>query len=533
MKSAISTETKEPQLIPENGSVVIIDDQPDQALPIVKALSKKGIATTYYQGNVKEELPAEPIQNIRLLFLDLQIIETSDENQIAKSIVNVLLKIISKHNGPYLLVIWSKKYNTYAKAVMQEIHQHNHLIPACVVNFDKAACLESKRILTLEPDFFLEKLNDLLEGQLHADDVEIVQTAVANALNDEFKTEYVVKSDAVEIIESQLKTELEKAGAFHLFVIWENLIKRAAAKMVFDVSSLVNNNEHWEINMKNVFKRMGVARVGQNIVSDDILIREAINTLNTSLVDNIETEIKNEVLPASLTLISDVIIADKIENSSYIFKSSDGKDSFFKDENKLFGPTETKGFKSGLEKSTKIDATDKKAFSTITEKYKFLPYSLNTKLHIELLPSQELIPGNIYYNVEAINEKKTKYLKTFFKEVKGNEADYYLIDLEVSPVCDYAQNKWKRSRTLPGVLFPADHAANLISKANNHYDVEPIFDIDGKQYKFRFDFHLFNALDVQGAKAKKVVYRFKRELLLDIIAQLSSHVNRPGISFIQ
>src|SRR5690606_18535022 len=219
-------------LIPENGSIVVIDDQPNEALPIVKALSKKGVATTYYQGNIREDLPEHPIQNIRLLFLDLQIIESNNETQIAKSIVNVLLKVLSEKNGPYLLVIWSKKYNTYSDTVKEEIYKYDHLIPACIVNIDKAACLESKQIHAVETDSFIQKLNDLLEGQVHDDDMEVVISAVTNALSEEYRTEYEAKADAIEIIEMQLKTELEKAGVFHLFVIWENIVKKAAARMV-------------------------------------------------------------------------------------------------------------------------------------------------------------------------------------------------------------------------------------------------------------------------------------------------------------
>ncbi|WP_155975819.1 hypothetical protein [Daejeonella oryzae] len=531
MKPSNIQDFKDVKLIPENGSVVIIDDQPGEALPIVKALSKKGIATTYYQGNIKEDLPIYPIQCIRLLFLDLQIIETNDEHQIAKSIVNVLLKIISKQNGPYLLVIWSKKFNTYAAAVKQEIYQHDHLIPACIVNFDKAACLESKRILAIESDLFLEKLNEQLEGQLHADDIEIVQSAVTIALNEEFKTEYEAKTDAVDIIEKQLKSELEKAGAFHLFVIWENIVKRASSTMVYEVSSLIKNDEHWEVNTKNVLKRMGIARVGQTKVSMDILIKESINTLNTSLVDTVENEMKSENVPGHITLDDNIISINKIDEINYILKEHPAEYEIFKGNELVCKAADKEKLRKAiLNKDNKIASQDKENSVNLLVSYEILPASLNTKLHIELNPSQELIPGNIYFNEEE--KKKEQYLGTFMKKIDGNLSEYYLIDLEVSPICDYAQQKWKRSRTLPGVMCPTMYFGHKKS-GKNFYEVEPTFNIDGIEYNFMFDYHIFHVKDKSDAKAKKVIYRLKRELLLDIIAQLSSHVNRPGISFIQ
>lgn len=520
----------EAQLIPENGSVVVIDDQPTEALPIVKALSKKGIATTYYQGNIKEDLPEAPVQNVRLLFLDLQIIETNDEHQIAKSIINVLLKVISEKNGPYLLVIWSKKFNTYSEAVKNEIYKHDHLIPACIVNFDKASCLESKQIPSIEANVFIDKLNDLLEGQIHADDIETVMSAVTGALKEEYTTEYEAKPDAIEIIERQLKTELEKAGAFHLFVIWENLVRKAAARMVYEVSSLIDNNEHWEINAKNVLKRMGVARIGQNQVTEDVLIQEAINTLNISLVDNVEHEMKGIKMPKHISLQNDVVYINKVGTDNFSLKLSSTESEILKNDISVKKAVDQAKLRKGFNADTKMNADDKKSALQVLENYHLLPPSLNTKLHIELYPSQELIPGNIYLNPEE--KKKEQYIGSFLKKMSGKVEEYFLIDLEVSPICDYAQQKWKRSRTLPGLMYPKKYEDDARGGAHI-YPVAPSFNIDGLEYKLIFDYHLFNASDKANAKKREVRYRLKRELLLDIIAQLSSHVNRPGISFIE
>lgn len=518
------------QVIPESGSIVIIDDQPNEALPIVKALSKKGIAATYYQGNIKEELPDEPVQIIRLLFLDLQIIETSDENQIAKSIINVLLRIISKQNGPYLLVLWSKKFNTYAEAVKQEIYKHEHLIPACIINFDKAACLESKQVLAIEPDLFIERLSELLEGQIHADDMEIVQSAITRALNEEYRTEFEAKQNAVDIIEKQLRTELEKAGSFHLFVIWENIVKKAAAKMVYEVSSLINKDEHWDVNAKNILKRMGIARVGQNQVSDNLLIRESINTLNVSLVDNVEHEIKGLKIPEYITLESEIVYIDKTSVGDFSLRDIQTESEILRDGVSVKKAADKIKLKKEIIKDQKIDPHHKVSSLKVLEKYGLVPASLNTKLHIELNPSQELVPGNIYLNPEQ--KKKEQYIGSFLKKINGNLDEYFLVDLEVSPICDYAQQKWKRSRTLPGLMYPSQYIEEKKSGANL-YSVLPSFNINEIEYNFIFDYHLFHAWDKTNAKERIVSYRLKRELLLDIIAQLSSHVNRPGISFIE
>jgi len=521
---------EENYLIPENGSVVIIDDQPNEALPIVKALSKKGIATTYYQGSIEEDLPETPVQCVRLLFLDLQIIDSNNETQISRSIINVLLRIIGMENGPYLLVIWSSKFNIYAESVKEEINKHNHLIPACIVNFDKAACLESKHINSIDVDLFKDRLKDLLEGQLDDQDVEVALSAVEQALNEEYRTEYEAKIDAINIIEEQLKTELEKAGSFHLFVIWENIVKTSAAKIVNDITSLIDKNIHWESNAKNVFKRMGLARTGRNILKKEEFVRESINTLNISLVDKVEQEMKKSIIPNHITIENDLSYQTNINSNTFSLREKDGNAQIEKDGKVIKSGKGNKALKNNILKCKEIGSDDKTNSIKVIDAYEILAPSLNTKLHIELSPSQELIPGNIYFNLE--DNKKEQYIKSFLSTLHGNKDEYYLIDLEVSPICDYAQQKWKRSRTLPGLMYPKKYDDNIQS-GNQLYKVDPSFIIDEVEYKFIFDYHLFNASDKATAKEREVKYRLKRELLLDIIAQLSSHVNRPGISFIQ
>ncbi|MFL9839315.1 hypothetical protein ABS768_17705, partial [Flavobacterium sp. ST-75] len=58
--------------LPSDGSVIVIDDKISEAIPLIKLLSKKGIATTYYSGK-DTELPLQPLQKIRLAFVDIQL----------------------------------------------------------------------------------------------------------------------------------------------------------------------------------------------------------------------------------------------------------------------------------------------------------------------------------------------------------------------------------------------------------------------------------------------------------------------------
>lgn len=86
--------------------VVVIDDQINEALPLIKLLSEKGATTLYYSG-VPEEMPESPLVGVRLIFCDLRFSTTTDSKSIISNVLAMLRKIISENNGPYILIMVS------------------------------------------------------------------------------------------------------------------------------------------------------------------------------------------------------------------------------------------------------------------------------------------------------------------------------------------------------------------------------------------------------------------------------------------
>jgi len=519
-------------ILPKNGGVVVIDDQPKEALPIIRAMSKKGISTTYYQGNQESDLPDKPMQIVRLIFLDLQLIESNDEHQIAKSIANVLQKIISKENGPFILVIWSKNSAKYSARVQQEINQYPHLRPSSVIEFNKRDCLEEKIINSVDQEEVTQKVLGGLKGRLDEDDEEAIQKALMNALSDEFQTEFSAKPNAMEIIENHIKKGLEEAGVFHLFVIWENLIHESGAKTVQSISDTIETTDLWEQNMRDVIRRMAKARTGKNEISDELALEASLTTFTYSFSEELESRIRDYDFPEYIDLNSPFIIAKNDGTSQYeisTYENDNGKLLLLvtKDGTKL---KDNVSIYSIANLANGIKAPDNVVVNELAMTYNKIPPLINTKLHLEVAPTEELIPGNIY-KIDVSDEKKAIYLNTYFDKIDEDLSQYTFIELEVSPICDYAQTKWKKSRLISGVVY------NGAFKANSHYDhlyaVQPKVIIEGKSQKIIFDFHLFKSLDNEVVEKREIWFRLKRELLLDIIANLSGHVNRPGISFME
>ena len=516
-------------ILPQNGSVVIIDNEPEEALPILRALSKKGIATTYYEGNNPELLPKEPMQTVRMVFLDLQLIETASEHQIAKNIADILNKLISKENGPYILVIWSKAAAKYGTSVEEEIRQHSHLVPSCIIRFNKRDCLEEKVIALVDSNEVANSVLGKLEGRLDDDDEEAVRKAVQESLQESYQTEFIAKPDALEIIETNVKEGLETAGVFHLFVIWENLLTKAGTHTVKTITSTIKSTELWELNMRDVLKRMAKARTGKNSISETEALRASMTTFSYSFSEELESEIRDYIFPDYIKLGTDFLIAGKAHESVLEIRKADDKGTKVKllKDGAIVKGKEQMSVKVIDQLSNGLTDPDKSTVEYLTSSYSKIPHLINTKLHLELNPNDELIPGNIY-KIDVSEQKKKEYLQAYFDNVKGDLENYTFIELEVSPICDYAQTKWKKSRLISGIVYsgpskPKDH--------DHHYVVKPSVLIDDKPNRIVFDFHLFKSLDHSIVSNRVIWFRLKRELLLDVIANLSGHVNRPGISF--
>ena len=102
-------------LYPRNGKVVIIDDVLEEALPLMQSLRSKNVSTLYYSGRY-DELPAEPLNDVRLVFCDLKFNPAEDSKSVIANIHALLNKIKPKISSKYsikTLLFKQKDFYTY------------------------------------------------------------------------------------------------------------------------------------------------------------------------------------------------------------------------------------------------------------------------------------------------------------------------------------------------------------------------------------------------------------------------------------
>ncbi|GEM_PF-2991067 len=210
--------------IPKNGRVVVIDDEEKEAMPLLKVLSMNNIPSSFFTGN-QNELPKSLLERIRLVFLDLELVNTRNVKTIKSTLQRVLKSVISSENGPYILILWSVHENDYTSA-LQELFDN------------ELSAIKPVIVLTLEKLTYLKTEDD---G---------VKTFVPNALK---------------LIENKLKRELKKIGAFHFFYLWENLVHESSGDAVNCLSSFYQADSNWNKNVSSLILELAKAHAGENL----------------------------------------------------------------------------------------------------------------------------------------------------------------------------------------------------------------------------------------------------------------------------
>ncbi len=128
-------------IIPLNGRIAIVDDDVNQALPLISVLSRHNIPYVFYKGNDVKYLPDNPENDIRILFLDLNLLgeKIEKEKDIRSVLYSTLRHIISPQNYPYVLVLWSRQENEYGKVLSNLfLNELKDCSPITIENFVKS-----------------------------------------------------------------------------------------------------------------------------------------------------------------------------------------------------------------------------------------------------------------------------------------------------------------------------------------------------------------------------------------------------------
>jgi len=476
-------------ILPNNGKVVIIDDKPDDVIELIGALSKAKVPFVHYKEEDLSDLPESPIENVRLIFLDLELVTDVylGEKNITSPIKTRLEKII-KPNTIYALVIWSKKENDYKQALLNDFNgEFNAYKPIFHTSLPKAE----------------------IKG--------------------------LDKIEAMERIKKELKTEMTKFSSFNAFLVWESIVNESSGKLTNDVTSLYLPDESWDNKTKYLLYKLAVAYSGKTAKDfDDIAqLKNALYTLTMTFTDNIENSINNVIDNKFSGLVNDTYqqitnFTSVINRLLLISESSDdvlqpGNVFFCIDElNIKLGQVEHdfEEKKKGIEKIAQEKRPD--AFNGLSKKINTSREAVNSTIRQKTKDFNRI-------TVDSLNEDISKNRTTVRDEILS-ECKY--IELNITPLCDYAQKKAVMYRILPGIIAKLEYRKHFNAKNAYSYISEADFKLGDNDYFFIFDFRFLYSNDGNTLKSRFAKYRLKQQLLSDVQLKLGAHINRTGVLFV-
>ena len=527
---------------PKDGSIIIIDDLYSDAKPLIDILSNNGHPSIYFNGDIdflpKNAQGGISLARVRVVFTDIQLKPALNAQQYGSLIIEHLNHLIPEDNGPYIIIVWTKKGDLYANTLQEMIEAPAFLKkPIAFIRLDKTDYFKT----TTKEYIDFDNIDDELETRFAEDD----RNFIINKLKELIPTEEEKICDKASLIRisNKIKRELKNYKAFGLLIKWEGLVTNAATNIISIITSIHDKNLLWDYNFRNIISRFAESQVGKNIsdLNRKEFVVAALRTLNSAFIDLINSSIPRNIAISASDYEAYKNSGYAIQNAGIPYRIS-WKD--FKHYHLYIGDTKKGKDNKNLKELEGIGTdAEKNIVKKMLKEYQEIPPNLNSKLNIDFLRPNKIQPG-VVYEVRVPAAKKRKFLsETYFSspqfmkrkkdrsyEVSNSKLNKIkFIELEVSPNCDYAQKKWLKNRVTSGILFPPD--IFKLKNDDSFYNDIPEFVFNDTKYCLVLNFKLLKAIDLTEIenRSSKFLFRIKNEPMSDIITRMASHAMRIGL----
>jgi len=452
-------------LIPLNGRIAIVDDDEKQAMPLMRVFSRNNIPYTFYKGNDYRFLPETPENDIRILFLDLNLLGNTEENpkDIRSVLIPTLSHILSPHNYPYILILWSRQESLYLK--------------------------------TLE-DVFKNELKDCSP------------IAIKNYVKSDFFHDYGTEEDDTQddlLIINELKRILSELPAYSYLMQWENCIHNAADKTIQDIFHDFHSPDKWNNSANCILDMFSKSYLEKHFgeATNEEKVRASLFFLNDVYYDTMESTITNSNIENPVEFLYET-------NSDLVSDIKSKVNSFL-----LISKSQTQISQPGCI----VISSD-----NIAEHVKCAKSVLDDCLDTEYLRKDVIKQFGDIKNKEAkkLYDQKRKELR------EAILLTAIPCGVVVTPVCDYAQKKVKYDRIVLGLIIDSCNKQFIDAKSEAIY-VSPSFDESAHERVLVLNYRFFLTQELRKVNDIKVLFRIRNSVLSEIQSKLARHINRQGI----
>lgn len=227
-------------ILPRNGRTVVIDDNFEiHAFPLLKALYKNGFSSMYFSGE-RTELPGNPMDDVRVIFLDMELIRPADDNTKAAFTAKTLSKIIDlSANTFYFIIIWAthlELINYFWRYVDENPERNCNFV---TIKLDKALC-------------------------------------AANNFD-------------ISFIESEINSKLQSNKGYLFLANWENVINKSANDSICELLSLLEDEKDIDQKLLRIIKNLAIAYEGDHVNNTSgQIVKNAMLAFNSIYKDSLE-----------------------------------------------------------------------------------------------------------------------------------------------------------------------------------------------------------------------------------------------------
>lgn len=460
--------------LPNGGKVVIVDDCFHEILPLINILNTHAVPVMYFTGKWNE-LPENPLQGVRVFFLDLRFSTNINSKNIVSNACNILRTILGEENGPYLLIIWSSTKDEYKKELEKELEKEKFR-PEFILCLSKADYFQTK-----ERDDSLENgIKKILEDNSVENADDITEKIMLRITADKDEIEKIFIPDKMEDLREELHDKLKHAGLLSLFILWENTIRNSAYKVVNKIFS----------------------QIPEVIPTDKKLSAMAYYLAKNRLEKQFENTQEEDKLKAALMELNELYV--HFYNKDTISIPVDG-----------FLPL-------SIQKNTEL----------VPSQAKFNSWKMISPIY------KKEDPGNIYVDSGKTFDFFDMTKSDTGSKLKEDPRILY-IAANINGECETAQNKYYVIRVIPGILIPCDvyeeyeqknELKALRNKAPGYIFKE--FDSvehNGREYYMLFNLNQSTFWNKDAINGIKVHFTLHKKYYLKLRQALAADLSKQGL----
>jgi hypothetical protein len=516
---------------PKNGSIVIVDDKIEDVEDLIIAFSQKNVPTYYFSG--REDKLHRNLDNIKMIFLDAEY-SHSGQTQVQNKtdhMAKIITALINENASDYIIITWSTtsesfRDNLYGR--LNQIHTVNDRLPS------------KNRIYKLPKQILGIKKGDVKQNG-HFD---------------------------IALINEKINEVLDESDILNLSIEWENNVLQSAKNVLKNFENVASSEEE----QKKLYALFADSISKKDILDAENILIPALSPISALLSDQLSTlnnQVENSYIGkqllnyinqkiniATVAKVNTFYHMDNTESANHepgsVFNYMDYMSEYSCSSNncdtkwsenlvdKVLEKLEipTKKFSSMFDNKFQ-NQTEKKIFEALVKQSPDILIQLNSIVHNT--KEGELKEKSIYLEVQKAKEQK-KILKRFYIE-KEQKIFFNLLKnaclpvfLEFSPDCDFVQGKRKKLRLIFGLLIPynfqnileGESKLRMLNIIGDNIITAPLVIYKETTYQVVFDLHTVTGINEEAFKKIKSIFRFRKELLVDVQQKIASHISRPG-----